>query len=244
MIDIGELGDYVVILNFCHGQVVQGLSDVDGRVSAVKVILRRVQLFLFLSIVIFCGKKLFEMHSCFIVLCFATPLLTFLIVVSCGTYGMIRRLQDLFCCEGDVTTGGITQALDNLAMAAISDCDVVAQLTNINQQLTTTNNNLSEQLQTVLAKNAELVAKLDAAPIANTATVPKTMAPSAATSGRRPWDKAAWIASINPNGYCWTHGYRVTTVHDSKNCKGKLLGHVDATTSTDTRGRSIKNKPN
>ena len=38
----------------------------------------------------------------------------------------------------------ITQALDNLAMAAISDCDIVAQLTEINQQLTTTNKNLSE----------------------------------------------------------------------------------------------------
>ena len=37
----------------------------------------------------------------------------------------------------------ITQALDNLAMAEISDCDIVAQLTKINQQLTTTNTNLS-----------------------------------------------------------------------------------------------------
>ena len=38
----------------------------------------------------------------------------------------------------------ITQTLDNLAMAAISDRDIVAQLTKINQQLITTNNNLSE----------------------------------------------------------------------------------------------------
>ena len=37
----------------------------------------------------------------------------------------------------------ITQALDNLAMAAISDRNIVAQLTNINQQLTTPNTNLS-----------------------------------------------------------------------------------------------------
>ena len=40
----------------------------------------------------------------------------------------------------------ITQALDNLAMAAISNRDIVAQLTKITQQLTTTNNNLSEKL--------------------------------------------------------------------------------------------------
>ena len=80
----------------------------------------------------------------------------------------------------------ITQALDNLSMAAISDRDILTQLTKINQQLTTTNNNLSERLQTVLATNAALVAKINAAPSANTATGPATMAPSAATSGRRP----------------------------------------------------------
>ena len=68
-------------------------------------------------------------------------------------------------------------------MAEIPDCDIVAQLTKINQQLTTTNTHLSEQLQTVLATNAELVTKLNAAPTANTTTVPATMAPSAATSG-------------------------------------------------------------
>ena len=47
------------------------------------------------------------MHPCFFVLWFLTPLLACLIVVPCGTYGMICRLQDLLCCEGDVTIGGI-----------------------------------------------------------------------------------------------------------------------------------------
>ena len=91
----------------------------------------------------------------------------------------------------------ITQALDNLAMAAIYDRNIVAQLTKINQQLTTTNTNF-------LATNAALVAKLNAAPTANTKTGPTTMAPSAATSGGRrpPFDKAAWITSLNPTGYC------------------------------------------
>ena len=107
MIDIGELGDNVAILNCCHGQVVQGLSDVDGRFGAVEIILRRIHLVLFLYIVILCVKKLFEMHPCFIVLWFLAPLLACLIVVPCGTYGMIRRLQDLFCCESNVTIGGI-----------------------------------------------------------------------------------------------------------------------------------------
>ena len=93
----------------------------------------------------------------------------------------------------------ITQTLDTLAMAAISDRDIFAQLTKINQQLTTNNKNLSEQLRTVLATNSALVAKLITAPTVNTANGPAIMAPSDATSGRQPFDKAAWIASLNPN---------------------------------------------
>ena len=38
----------------------------------------------------------------------------------------------------------ITQDLENLAIVSISDRDIVAQLANINQQLTTTNKNFIE----------------------------------------------------------------------------------------------------
>ena len=140
----------------------------------------------------------------------------------------------------------ITQALDNLAMAAISDRDIVAQLTKINQQLTTTNTNLNVQLQTVLATNAALVAKLNAATTASTTATSSIIAPSTATSwGQRPpFNWAAWIASLNPTGYCWTYGYRVVTGHDNANCKGKLLGHFDANTRTDIMGGSTRGKPN
>ena len=131
-------------------------------------------------------------------------------------------------------------------MAAITDRDIVVQLTKINQQLNTTNTNLSAQLQTVLEANAALAAKLNAAPTASHAATPSTMDPSAATSGGRqpPFDRAAWTASLNPTGYCWSHGYRVVTGHDSANCKGKLLGHVDADTRTDIMGGSTRGKPN
>ena len=140
----------------------------------------------------------------------------------------------------------ITQALENLAMNAISNRDILAQLTKINQQLTTTTNNLNEQLQTVLTTNSALVVRLNAAPTTNTTTGQAIMAPSAARSGGRrpPFDQAACISSLNPTGYCCSHGYRITMGHDSNKCKGKLLSHVDAATRTDTRGGSIKNKPN
>ena len=140
----------------------------------------------------------------------------------------------------------ITQALENLAMAEISDRDIVNQLTNINQQLATTNANFCAQLQTFLATNAALVAKLNAATTASTIATPSTMDPYVATSGGRrpPFDRAAWIASLNPTGYCWSHVYRVITVHDSTTCKGKLLGHVDAATRSDIMGGSTRGKPN
>ena len=114
----------------------------------------------------------------------------------------------------------ITQDLDNLAMAAITDHDIVAQLTTINQKLNTTNTKLSAQLQTALATTATLVAKLNSALTANNTATLSTMAPFATKYGglRPPFDRAARIASLNPIGYCWTHVYRVVTVHDSVNC--------------------------
>ena len=92
LINLGELGDNVVIVNCCHGQVVQGLGDVDGRVGAVKVVLRRIYLVLLLAIVIFGGEELLEINPGFVNLGFALPLLAGFIIISCGTYGMIRRL--------------------------------------------------------------------------------------------------------------------------------------------------------
>ena len=83
---------------------------------------------------------------------------------------MNTKKNNFHCANSAVN---ITQALDNLARAAISDRDIVTQLTKINEQLTTTNTNLSAQLQTDLETNTALVAKLNAAPTAsNTATRP------------------------------------------------------------------------
>jgi hypothetical protein len=56
----------------------------------------------------------------------------------------------------------ITTALDNLALAATNDQDIVMQLTNSNQQLTDTNKLLTEQLQQAQNTNTKLVHKLGA----------------------------------------------------------------------------------
>ena len=123
----------------------------------------------------------------------------------------------------------VSTALENLAMAASADRNIVEHLTNANEQLTATNKLLVEQVQTLVTTNAQLTSKLN-----NTT--------QRAGGGKPPYDRATFEASLDPMGYCWTHGYRVTTGHNSKTCKGKLQGHQDTATRADTQGGSTKGK--
>jgi hypothetical protein len=121
--------------------------------------------------------------------------------------------------------------LDNLALAATTDWDIVQQLTNINQQLTTTIKLLTEQLQKALATNTVLANKVTANP--NNTKTP---------GGHKPFNRAEWEAKLDPTGYCWLHGYWVLKGHNSETCKGKLGGHKDSATQADIQGGSIKGK--
>jgi hypothetical protein len=62
--------------------------------------------------------------------------------------------------HGDNLAFNLSEALDNLALAATMDRDIVAQLTSTNQQLTATNKLLTEQLQKAIKTNAFLVKTL------------------------------------------------------------------------------------
>jgi hypothetical protein len=131
----------------------------------------------------------------------------------------------------------IGTALDNLALAATADRDIVTQLTAANHQLTLAVKQLTDQLQRALATNTTLVNKLGN-PITTPATTPKIDN----RPGRAPFDRAAWEASLDPNGYCWSHGYRVVHGHSSQNCKTKLQHHNDNATRADIQGGSTKGK--
>jgi hypothetical protein len=109
----------------------------------------------------------------------------------------------------------ITTALDNLALAATNDRDIVMQLTNSNHQLTEANKLFTEQLQQAQNTNTKLVHKLSTQTQPTTDQTPKL-------GGRKPFNKEEWEAKLNLAGYCWTHEYRVTHGHDSKTCGGKL----------------------
>jgi hypothetical protein len=111
--------------------------------------------------------------------------------------------------HGANATTDITNALEHLTFAATNDRDMVAQLTVSVQQLTAANKQLTGRYN----KSSELVQKLQVnPPISDT---PKT---GTATGGRKPFVHAEWIASLDPNGYCWSHGYHVQPDHNSKNC--------------------------
>lgn len=132
----------------------------------------------------------------------------------------------------------ITQALDNLALAATTDRDIVNKLTTANQQLVTTIKNLTDQLKQALENNTKLIAALGQTGSTHLGTPATNNTPGA----RKVFSKTEWEANLDPNGYCWTHGYRVQNGHNSHNCKGKLKDHNDEATRNNNMGGSQKGK--
>jgi hypothetical protein len=132
----------------------------------------------------------------------------------------------------------VNTAINSLAMAATSNRNVMTQLTLTNKQLVHTNQQLTEQLSKALVELAQQKKQQGTKPKQTTTT--KT--PSQASGTRPPFDHAAWELSLDPLGYCWSHGYRVVCGHDSKDCKGKIQGHQDDTTQNNRMGGSEKGK--
>ena len=143
----------------------------------------------------------------------------------------------------------ISNALDNLAFAATTDRDIVAQLTTSNQKLVEMNTTLNAQLKQLMETNNNLIKKLGSSN--DTATKPSALkvsysdvvTPKKPDLRNAPFDMAKWVAGLDPNGYCWSHGYRVQVGHNSKDCHGKLGGHKEEATRTNIMGGSKKGKP-
>ena len=121
-----------------------------------------------------------------------------------------------------------TQALANLATATAADRQAVTTLT---------------------ATNAQLTAELAIA-TATIATLQKKVAAlSANRSNRRPRggergnQEPEVRPPIDPDGYCWTHGYRVSTAHNGYTCNNCAPGHIKEATRANPMGGSTLNKP-
>ena len=124
-------------------------------------------------------------------------------------------------------TTDIAMALDNIALAATVDRNIVADLIAINNKFVDTNTALVAQIKYLVATNARL---------ANTHGT-ESQKPPRATIKRE-------SVPIDPNRYCWSHGFKVRIGHSSITCVGKLLGHHDDATRTITLNGEMWNKPN
>ena len=121
-------------------------------------------------------------------------------------------------------TMDITDALDNLALATTNDCNIIAQLTEANEALTRANLTLTEQIK-------ELIQAMSSHDMQTTEKNDQKR-----TKVKRFEEK------LDPNGYCWTHGYKVSKGHSSHTCSSRAKGHQVEATRSDTMGGSDKNK--
>ena len=112
------------------------------------------------------------------------------------------------------------------------------------------NATLTAQLKSMMETNNNLIKKLGSiSDVATTASTLKNISYANALTPsnkqydhRAPFDHAKWVATLAPNGYCWSHGFQVQVGHNSEDCKGKLGGHKDDATRADTKVGSTKGK--
>ena len=123
----------------------------------------------------------------------------------------------------------LNAAMDNLVAIMSSDKGQVETLIATNADLTAQIKALTETNTRLTMENANLIGIITK--IAGNAP--------AATTGT---SNANRDLNYDPNGYCWTHGYRVHKNHNSANCKSKAPGHQDAATRANPMGGSTKNK--
>jgi hypothetical protein len=109
--------------------------------------------------------------------------------ISCGKYHDLKEPQKVNTSQTNFhiadSATDISTALDNLAFAATTDRDIVAQLAANNKQLVETNKLLTIQLPKAMDNNSLLLKKLSSTssikPATNTSS--KTVSYTAATSG-------------------------------------------------------------
>ena len=122
--------------------------------------------------------------------------------------------------------------LDNLANAAAHEKSTLAQLVESNAMLTANNATLTTSLAALTAAYTLLAGTKPNA----------TPTPGTNAQNKRQQGKTGSEQKFAPNGYCWTHGYKVGLRHTSASCSNKAQGHKDNATRTNTMNGSIANK--
>lgn len=129
----------------------------------------------------------------------------------------------------DTTIAKLDEYLDNLAAAATTEKSTLQQLTEANATLTTNVATLTANITALTSAYTLLAAHLGGA-------APPTV-PQQATG-----KKKKQRTPLDPNGYCWSHGYKVGVGHNSSTCTNKRNGHQDGATRANTMGGSTANK--
>ena len=124
-------------------------------------------------------------------------------------------------------TTDMATALDNLELAATAKRNIFSYLIAINKEFVDTNNVIVAQVKSLAATNTRL---------ANTQGTGYQKPPRATITRES--------VPIDPNRYCWYHGLKVRMGHRSIIYGGKLQGHHDNTTRTNTINGKIWNKLN
>lgn len=123
----------------------------------------------------------------------------------------------------------VAGALDNLALAATADRDIVQQLTMANMELAASNATLTGQLAAITEQLGKAMETI------------KMLATKQGTKSGHQQQKPPNTFVANQN-YCWTHGYKLKGYHTSKTCPAKAEGHKDEATRSNTMGGSEANK--
>mmetsp|Transcript_12326 Transcript_12326/g.25252 ORF Transcript_12326/g.25252 Transcript_12326/m.25252 type:complete len:236 (+) Transcript_12326:655-1362(+) len=130
---------------------------------------------------------------------------------------------------GDLSQG-LAEAFDNLAMAAATNKTAF-------ESLTTTTKTLQEELSRALEDNRRLlkIIKQGYSKSNRNNTNASNNSSSNETKGRR--------LTLDPNGNCWTHGFRVAIGHNGHTCTSPTDGHKKEAKRGSIMGGSKKGIP-
>ena len=98
------------------------------------------------------------------------------------------------------------------------------------EQLTKNNASLTAQISELMKINLDMAKNLDI----KAAQVKDPEGKILVDKANR---NAAFERNLDPEGYCWTHGFRVTKRHSSQTCSTPAGGHQNTATQKKTGGQ-------
>ena len=111
--------------------------------------------------------------------------------------------------------GGV---LKHIATAAGADRYILNKVTEVVEKLTKNNASLTTQLSNAMKLNIEIAKRINIKYTQGQYLEVKILV-------EKEKIKAAFIRKLDPDGYCWTHGFRVTKRHKSQTCSTPAAVH-------------------